>query len=468
MTDILLDVVVVGAGLSGLQAALTLQQAGRSVVILEARDRVGGKTNSILRSDGKGVQELGAAWLNDTNQNAVWEYVQRLGLKTVEQNTKGLVASEDADGNCHFFPFGGMPDFGPAHVNDIVRLRDRVETASLDPGTFTHSQREALDQITFEQFCRDAGAGTKALQTARLWCRGILGQDPTDVSALSFLEIARGGHGIVNIRSDSRNGAQHLRLQDGTQSIAVGISKLLCQGTIQLNTEVKSISRASSQVYEVTAACGRIYSARKVITSIPGPAYKNITFNPPLPPAKQVYITSARYGCFIKYICLFKTPFWRRQGACGLSQSFRGPLNHCRDTSVDELDNYALTCFLCATPGRKWAAMNAIDRQEAILRQLGSLFGVGYEAVKSEFIDSVTSPWMQDPWAGWGCPFAATPCGATGGVGADAMKEKWQGIHFVGTELANGWRGYMEGALRSGHQGALEVLKDLHIETVKL
>lgn len=108
MADIV-DAVVIGAGLSGLQAALDLHQAGRSVTILEARDRVGGKTNSVQRLDGKGVQEMGAAWLNDTNQSHVRSYCQKFGLTPVVQNVVGLVASEDTNGDCHMFPFGEMP-----------------------------------------------------------------------------------------------------------------------------------------------------------------------------------------------------------------------------------------------------------------------------------------------------------------------------------------------------------------------
>jgi monoamine oxidase len=108
MPDIV-DVIIIGAGLSGLQAALDLHEAGRSIVILEARDRVGGKTHSVPRVDGKGIIEVGAAWLNDTNQSHVWNYVQKFGLTPVLQNIKGSVASEDADGNCHMFPFGELP-----------------------------------------------------------------------------------------------------------------------------------------------------------------------------------------------------------------------------------------------------------------------------------------------------------------------------------------------------------------------
>lgn len=109
MKDSIFDVIIVGAGLSGLQAGLDLHEAGRSIIILEARDRVGGKTNSVQREDGKGMIELGAAWLNDSNQSHVWSYVQKFRLTPVLQNIEGSVASEDADGNCHMFPFGELP-----------------------------------------------------------------------------------------------------------------------------------------------------------------------------------------------------------------------------------------------------------------------------------------------------------------------------------------------------------------------
>lgn len=108
------DVIIVGAGLSGLQTALDLHQAGRRCLILEARDRVGGKTWSASRKDGKGIQENGAAWVNDSNQSHVWEYCTKFGLTPVVQNVVGTVASEDENGNCHFFPFGGLPN-----VSDI-------------------------------------------------------------------------------------------------------------------------------------------------------------------------------------------------------------------------------------------------------------------------------------------------------------------------------------------------------------
>ncbi|KAK0100714.1 hypothetical protein ONS95_007165 [Cadophora gregata] len=459
-----LDTVIIGAGLSGLQAALDLHSANRSFVILEARSRVGGKTNSVERSDGKGIQEFGAAWLNNTNQSHVWEYIKKFGLTPVVQNIDGLVAAEDVDGNCHMFPFGESPKFSEETQRNIAMLRDGVEKASLDPETFEKPLCDYLDGMSFEQYCKDLGACAEALFTARVWSRGTLGQDPGDVSALAYLEVCRGGLGLVNLRYDGKHGAQYLRLKEGTQSIANEMSKLLPAEVIKLDTAVTGVVQRSVGSYTITTSKGTTLKCQTVVISIPSPAYKNITFNPPLPFLKALYTRSVHYGTFVKLICLFKTPFWKHQGACGLAQSFRGPINHCRDTSVSEQNNFALTCFLCAGPGRKWLGLDQKDRIEVVLQQLGSLFAVGYEALKEEFLDSITSDWTEDPWAGWGCPFATRPPGLQ--LTVDAANEQAEGLHFIGTEFATEWRGYMEGALRSGKEGARQVLDDLNSEDI--
>ncbi|CAI6099638.1 unnamed protein product [Clonostachys chloroleuca] len=468
MADIL-DVIVIGAGLSGLQAAIDIQDSGRPFVVLEARDRVGGKTNSMDRPDGKGRQELGAAWLNDTNQSHVWAWAKKFNLTPVFQNTQGSVASEDENGNCHLFPFNGLPNFPKADLDNIVDIRNKVEQASLNPDNFKQPKRAQLDEITFDQWLRNEGAGERALLTARVWCRGTLGQDPNEVSALQWLEIARGALGVVNLRYDGKHGAQFLRLKEGTQSISIGMAGLLSSGVLKLKTPVKSIIQESPRLYRVTTASGQLFKSRKVILSAPSPSYKNIEFQPLLPLAKRVAVTHARYGTYVKYLALFKTPWWRRVGACGLAQSFRGPINHCRDTSVDIQDNYALTCFVVSIPGRKWLTLDQQARDEAALRQLGSLFGVGYEAVKAEFIQSLTSEWQDDQWAGWGCPFAAT---APGVIGKDEdgvlVNQKSGGLIFVGTEFTDEWRGYMEGALRSGKRGANQALMALRTDQPSL
>lgn len=116
------DAIIVGAGLSGLQTALDLNAAGKKVVVLEARERVGGKTYSCERPDGKDIQELGAAWVNNTNQSHVWEYCKKFQLTPVVQNIVGSIACEDTNGQCHNFPFGELPRVGIAIPTAIPML----------------------------------------------------------------------------------------------------------------------------------------------------------------------------------------------------------------------------------------------------------------------------------------------------------------------------------------------------------
>ena len=103
------DVLIVGAGLSGLQAALTCDREGLKYLVLEARDRVGGRTLTLRSSTAVVKSDLGAAWINDTNQSCMWSLAQDLGLQTFVQNTTGDVVVQDFGGKLVKFPYGEVP-----------------------------------------------------------------------------------------------------------------------------------------------------------------------------------------------------------------------------------------------------------------------------------------------------------------------------------------------------------------------
>lgn len=105
----MLDAIVVGAGLSGLQAALSLQQAGLKVEVIEARDRVGGKVWSVPLASGRGYADLGAAWINDIKQPRIASYIKRFKLKMEAQRLSGTAVMQ-LDSNRIEFPFGIMPN----------------------------------------------------------------------------------------------------------------------------------------------------------------------------------------------------------------------------------------------------------------------------------------------------------------------------------------------------------------------
>lgn len=108
------DVIIIGAGLSGLQTAVSLHDGGLSILILEARDRIGGKTLS--RDFDGGVSDMGAAWINSTNQSKMYALAKRFGLDTIEQNTNGDIVMHDLDGSVHTFGYGGVPKVSCAMV----------------------------------------------------------------------------------------------------------------------------------------------------------------------------------------------------------------------------------------------------------------------------------------------------------------------------------------------------------------
>lgn len=102
------DVVIIGAGLAGLSAAHAVRRGGLNCIVLEGRDRVGGKTWSQPMEDG-GVLDLGAAWINDTNQSRMYELSKKYGADLIEQNTTGNCVLQDFDGRCIPFPYGELP-----------------------------------------------------------------------------------------------------------------------------------------------------------------------------------------------------------------------------------------------------------------------------------------------------------------------------------------------------------------------
>lgn len=456
------DVIVVGAGLSGLTAANLLAQSGLSVLVLEARNRVGGKTWSKPLKKAKGSVDVGAAWINDSNQSEMFALARRFELELITQNTTGNIAMQDGDGRIEQFIYGGLPPFSEEEQADFVRIRDLTESTCQAVDVF-HPNDPTLDNISFERWLTENEAGPKSIAMATIWTRAMLGVEPSDVSALYFLNYCKSGGGLMQMRSDSEHGGQYLRIREGTQAFSKGLAASLPVNTVWLSTPVVSITETESAI-TVTSKSGvrrHDFRARKVILSLPTTMYKTISFSPPLSPSKRLLSDSTRYGYYTKAILIFSQPFWRDAGFCGLGQSLTGPANVIRDTSVDTDSHFDLTCFLVGGDGRAWSALPEPDKTPALLKQVADLFVNGdVEAVTKLFLERVENEWIFEEYAGWGCPCPSMPPGLLGTVG-DALREMHGGVHFVGTETAGEWKGYMEGAVRSGIRGAKAVLEEL-------
>ncbi|KAL0254534.1 hypothetical protein SLS55_010011 [Diplodia seriata] len=245
---------------------------------------------------------------------------------------------------------------------------------------------------------------------------------------------------------------------------------------IHLSTPVASIEQSSSSV-TVTASDGRAFHARRAILAIPSTLHNTIAFRgtpaPGLPPAKQrLADAAASTGAFFaKATLVYDRPWWRDNEGTpagplnGIFESVLGPIIYSRNTNVPALGHWSITGSVVGAPGARWGAIaDREGRRRAVVEQLRNGFGAvlgeggGRERVP-EPLAYVEGLWTGE-YAGGGGSVPVLGPGVLTAVGR-AAAEPFGRVHFVGSETAEAWRGYMEGAVRSGLRGAEEVVAAL-------
>ncbi|KAM9881281.1 flavin-containing amine [Verticillium dahliae] len=448
------DLIVVGAGLSGLQAAYSAQQAGLSVAVIEARDRVGGKTWTVPLASGRGVADLGAAWINDRLQPRIWAYVQKFDLQTVRQRLEGKAIMQSSESERVVYPFGITPEFTEDEKLNLERIRDHIQRVSL----LKEPPNSQDDNVTLDQYVRELGAGPKTIQMVNLWSRVMHGVESSEQSAAWFIDYCRRNKGLLAVRADDQTGGNHMRIISGTQEISKGIANLIGAGRIFLSSPVAAIEDKMSKV-EVTTRDGKLFTGSRCIISLPSTMYSDLNISPPLPPQARHLYEATKLGHYNKAIVCYDKPWWRDLGFNGFAMSFIGPAVVIRDTSVDEKECYALTCFVNGREGEKWSKLYDHERRRVVLQQLAILYNVGPESEVFRPIEFFVQIWKHEEYS----KGALAPITALGHYTRfQSVYGKPVGnLHFVGTEYSNEWKGYMEGAICSGEAGARQVLEAL-------
>ncbi|KAL1638183.1 hypothetical protein SLS58_008923 [Diplodia intermedia] len=473
------DVIIVGAGLSGLTAAREVQRAGYSCVVLEAEDRVGGMLLSVYQDSDSGnskvAVDVGAAWLNDTTQSAIWGLVQRYGLTTETQDSEGELLREMEDGSI----ITGTEGNKKASTMSSFYATLGALVSTIDPAApHTHPDAASLDRITLAQFCAQHTSTPLVSLLLNASVRYLVGAEASAVSALWFLAHCAAGSGLQNMMSARAGGGQHLRVREGTQRIALGLAGELAPGTVHLSTAVACIEQSSSSSVTVTASGGRAFHARRAILALPSTLHNTIAFRPaPLPPAKQrladaaAAAAAAGTGFFAKATLVYDRPWWRDNDNAnapagplnGIFESVLGPVVYSRNTNVPALGHWSITGSVVGAPGARWGAIaDREGRRRAVVEQLRNGFGAALEGGRDgvpEPVAYVEGLWTGRYAAGGGSVPVLGP-GVLTAVGAAAV-EPFGRVHFVGSETAVAWRGYMEGAVRSGLRGAEEVVAAL-------
>jgi len=441
------DVIVVGAGLAGLVAARQLVAAGRSVLVVEARDRVGGRTENASIGAGK-VTEMGGQWVGPT-QERLLVLAGELGIETFPTYHAGRHLL-DLGGKLRRYK-GTIPRLAPHVLLDIDRARRKVRRAARrvpadEP--WTAPKADELDSQTFASWIRRTAHTKKARRLLEIATGTVMGTGSAELSALWMLSYVRSAGGFDAL-IDVEGGAQQDRFVGGSQLISQRLAEDLGDAVV-LSAPVRRIAQDGGGLD--VEADGIQARSQRVIVAVPPPLAARISFTPSLGGRRDQLTQRMAHGALTKCAAVYPEPFWREQGLSGQAVSEGGPVTTTFDNSPPDATPGVLLGFIAGAEAIRHARRSEADRRGVVLECFARLFGE--QAAKPGIY--LETAWAEEEWTRGGpvcsfAPGALVHCG-------EALRQPAGRIHWAGAETSTVWCGYMEGAVRSGDRAAEEVL----------
>lgn len=445
------DCLVLGAGVAGLTAAFDLRERGVDVRVLEARERVGGRTFS---GELAGAEvDWGGEWIGH-GQPRIYALIERLGLHTFPTWDTGLKVLEVGGRRSTYR--GTIPWMAPWKLVQIqagIWWLDAL-ARRLDPAApWAHARAAAWDAMTLDEKRRGVMWSEDARATMDAAMRTIFGAESESISLFHALAYIRSAGSLQNLIA-TEGGFQHDRIRGGAQAISTALAASIGSDRVHLGRPAVRVEQDAEGV-TVRDARGEAWRARRLVVTVPVGLRARIDFHPALPAGARELIARAPMGAAVKCFARYERAFWRERGLSGEAASGDGPLSVTFDQCGEDGSTPCLLAFVGGTPARTFRERDPAERREMVLEKLAVYFGPEAKAP----IAYGEHDWCAEPWSGGG-PVAIFGAGALSSHGA-ALREPVGRVHWAGTETARRCMGFIEGAVESGQRAAEEVARAL-------
>lgn len=443
-------VVIIGAGLAGLSAARQLHAQGVEVLVVEARDRVGGRIYTLPAHDGTPI-DLGGQWIGP-GQERVAALAEAVGATTFPTYDTGNNITI-RDGERHIYS-GAIPMDDPAASVELVQQMLSLNMLALEvplEAPWTAPEAAAWDAQTVETWLEHNVTSPRARELLTLGVRSVFCIEPCDLSLLHFLFYIHSAGNLHALVSVTR-GAQERRFHEGAQSIAHKVAAALGERVI-LNTPIHTVSQDGRGVRIIGDTFA--VTAERAILALPPVLAGRLRYQPAMSALRDQLTQRVPMGSVIKVQCLYPTPFWRDEGWSGQVANNDGLVSVTFDNTPQRGTPGILMGFIEGNAARIWGARTLEERREAVIACLISYFGK-QAAHPTEYVEKY---WAADEYTR-GCYAGYMPPGVWTTYGC-ALREPVGRLHWAGTETATMWNGYMDGAVQSGERAAVEVLQAL-------